>query len=84
MSKFINACDTRASGTIEIKSQNAIFTYFPRTPREWFFTEFGLWDRLADSINCAKCFGNRFNGLDYVTAVGKQSSYLFIDLVCRC
>ena len=34
--------------------------------REWIVTKFGVWGGSSDLNNCAKIFGNRFEGLDSV------------------
>ena len=40
--------------------------FAPNPPRGWISTKFGTGGPLADIINCAKFFVNRFRGIDFV------------------
>jgi len=38
----------------------------PEAPSGWIFTKFGIGGPLADVINCAEFFVDRFKGIDFV------------------
>ena len=65
---------------IKQSQKNVISSICQELPLEWIVTKFGTWGPPADLINCAKFFGNRFKGFDYVEGVKIAHP---IDLRCR-